>query len=137
MKAEDLVGEWKISRTVRSPDGKAQGSMQGVGHFRPLEKNQLLYEEELWHQTEQKAHYRARKWYRYEFLTDRVLIYFHNEEKGRLFLTIPLREMRGEAMCNQDQYILTWEWRSKSCYLTRYLIRGPKKNTLIESECIR
>lgn len=134
MNFEDLIGKWKISRTLSSLDGAAQGLMQGIGQFELYEGSQLLYQEQLWHTTEHEDILFATKFYRYHFSLDQVSIYFYKEENNRLFMTVPLKEMRGEALCNQDRYTLKWDWISEDHFFTHYTITGPKKNTLIESE---
>jgi hypothetical protein len=134
MNLEDLIGKWKISRTLSTLDGTPQGTMEGTGNFELYEKSQLLYQEQLWHATEHEDILFATKFYRYYFGPDKISIYFYKEENNRLFMTVPFQDMKGDALCNKDCYHLQWDWINKDHFLTRYTIIGPKKNTLIESE---
>lgn len=134
MNLEDLIGKWHISRSLALLDGTPQGSMQGMGQFELYEGNQLLYQEQLWHETKNEDILFATKFYRYHFSPDKISIYFYKEENNRLFMTLPLDQMKGETLCNQDRYLLNWDWINEDHFLTRYTIMGPKKNTVIESE---
>lgn len=134
MNLEDLIGKWNISRILSGVDGTPQGSMRGIGQFELYEGSQLLYQEQLWHETKHEEILFATKFYRYHFGPNELSIYFYKEEENRLFMTLPLVEMKGEALCKQDHYHLQWDWINEDYFLTRYTITGPKKDTIIESE---
>ena len=136
MKKEDLIGKWKIQREISAPDGTSKGKMWGSGTFDIYEGNQLLYQEQLFHETEHENLLTATKFYRYHFAQGQVSIHFYQEEEGRLFMTLPISdgELKGYAKCKDDGYFLRWNWVNPNAFLTRYQITGPKKNTIIESE---
>lgn len=140
MNREDLVGKWKINRTMAHPDNSPKGRMAGVGQFDPYEGNQLLYQEQLWHETENEDLLFATKFYRYHFSKNSILIYFYQEENNRLFMTLNKRAqkgLKGDATCRSDRYTLTWEWDNKDHFVTRYHTMGPQKNYVIKSEFSR
>lgn len=134
MNLEDLIGKWNISRILSGIDGTPQGSMQGSGQFELYEGSQLLYQEQLWHETKHEEILFATKFYRYHFGPEKLSIYFYKEEENRLFMTLPLGEMRGKALCKKDHYQIKWDWINADYFLTRYTITGPKKSNIIESE---
>lgn len=134
MKKEDLIGKWKIEREISAPDGTPKGKMWGSGFFDLYEGNQLLYNEQLCHATEHDELLFATKFYRYQFGEEALSIFFYREEEGRLFMKLPLDQLKGQAQCLQDNYTLQWNWINPDTFLTRYTITGPKKNTIIESE---
>ncbi|MDJ0651748.1 MAG: DUF6314 family protein [Simkaniaceae bacterium] len=137
MNRKDLIGKWKINRMVIHPDGFPKGRMRGAGQFDPQEGNQLLYQEQLWHETENKDLFFARKFYRYHFLDTSIDIYFYQEESNRLFMTLNKAERKGCATCQSDRYSLLWDWVSRNHFLMRYQTIGPKKNYMIKSEFLR
>lgn len=135
MKADDLKGKWKIKRVVCHPEGAQKSSMRGSGHFHLLNASELLYQEHLWHETENHDLLFASKAYRYIFKEEELEIYFHQEENNRLFLTLPMkRKMTGTALCREDHYHLLWEWVNRDKFLTRYTVKGTNKDYIIESE---
>ena len=136
MKKEDLIGKWKIQREISAPDGTSKGRMWGSGFFDIYEGNQLLYQEQMCHETQHEELLFATKFYRYHFEPEQVSIYFYQEEDGRLFMTFPIidGELKGYAECKSDSYSLQWNWINPDSFLTCYSISGPKKNSIIESE---
>lgn len=68
-----------------------------MGQFDLYEGNQLLYQEQLWHETEKENILFATKFYRYHFLEDSIAIYFYQEENNRLFMTLPKDDLRGQS----------------------------------------
>ena len=137
MNREDLIGKWKINRIMTYPDGSPKGRMMGIGQFDLYEGNQLLYQEQLWHETENEDLLFATKFYRYHFSDTSIAIYFYQEENNRLFMTLNKDELKGCATCKSDRYTLVWNWINKNHFLTRYQTIGPKKNYIIESEFLR
>lgn len=153
MKYEELVGQWKIRRDVFDFSGIIKGKMRGIGLFEPYEGNQLLYQEQLWHETPQGSLLFATKFYRYHFVTDQIFIYFYREENNRLFMTLAntSQSLIGAAHCKLDRYTLKWDWINSNHFLTRYEVKsfpsneenlnpsslGAKKNYIIESEYTR
>lgn len=134
MKIEDLIGKWTIKRGISTSDGAPKGTMQGSCFFDIHEGGNLLYQEQLWHETEHQDLLFARKFYRYHFLNDQVDIYFYKEENNRLFLSLPNETLKGEALCKEDHYSLQWNWINPDTFMTLYQVRGPKKELHIESE---
>ena len=135
MKADDLIEKWKIEREVCDPLGGVKQSMCGFGYFHPLKKHELLYQEQLWHETENQDLFFATKSYRYVFKKKEIQIYFHQEEDNRLFITLPIgKEMSGTSTCKEDRYRLQWDWINSDIFLMRYIVKGTKKDYIIESE---
>lgn len=140
MNREDLIGKWKINRIMTRFDGFPKGRMLGMGQFDLYEGNQLLYQEQLWHETENKDLLFATKFYRYHFSGTSIAIYFYQQENNRLFMTLSRGEhvrYKGSASCKEDHYSLTWDWIDKNRFKTCYQTMGPKKNYIIESEFLR
>ncbi len=134
MEIENLVGKWNITRIISHPDGTPKGRMQGMGYYGICEENQLLYQEQLLHTTDEDGLFFATKFYRYHFKKKEISIYFYQEEEGRLFMTLPKNDLRGDATCKEDRYSLVWDWVNPETFLTRYTAVGPQKNYIIESE---
>ena len=134
---EELIGKWKINREMTDPNGSPKGTMRGMGQFDLYEGNQLIYQEQLWHETDKEDLFFATKFYRYHFSDDSIDIYFYKEENNRLFLTLQKDELKGSASCKADNYSLVWDWINKDHFLTCYKAIGPKKNYIIESEFSR
>ena len=137
MNSEDLIGKWKITRVMTCCKRIPKGVMHGMGQFDLYEGNQLLYQEQLWHETEKEGILFAFKFYRYHFSKDTIAIYFYQEEGNRLFMILNKGELKGYASCKEDHYTLIWDWINKDHFLTRYKALGPKKNYIIESEFSR
>lgn len=138
MKSNDLAGKWKIEREVCDPSGRLQSRMQGVGNFLLLEPDELIYQEQLWHETKGNQLLFATKFYRYLFKENSIEVYFHQEEENRLFMILPIgREMVGTSKCKEDRYHLKWDWINEDQFLTLYSIKGPKKDYKIESRFSR
>ncbi len=136
MKKEDLIGKWRIQRNISAFDGTSKGRMWGSGFFDIYEENQLLYQEQMCHETQHEEFLFATKFYRYHFTLEQVLIFFYQEEDERLFMRLPIidGELKGLAKCKSDSYFLQWNWVNPNKFLTRYSISGQKKNIIIESE---
>ena len=138
MKSGDLVGKWKIEREVCDPLGHLKSRMHGMGNFLLLEPDELIYQEQLWHETDGDKLLFATKFYRYFFKEDSIEVYFHQEESNRLFMTLPIgREMIGTSKCKEDRYRLKWDWVDDDQFLTLYTIKGPQKDYTIESRFLR
>ena len=135
MKPEDLIGKWKIERKIFDARVRAKGKMRGMGVFHAQNPGELIYHEQLWHETPAETFHLARKSYRFLFTEEALDIYFHREENERLFLTLsPLRSrMKAAALCGSDRYQLTWKWEAPDQFHQRFRVKGEKKNYLIES----
>lgn len=135
MKKESLLGKWDIKRTICTPQKKVTAEMKGSGLFEFLNKEELLYREKLLHRAKGFYTVSAKKSYRYRFLKECVQMYFHEEEKGRLFMTFPIIEGKteGSAWCGPDHYHMCWQWNSPSSFNIHYQVRGKKKDYVIES----
>jgi len=135
MKADDLIGKWKIEREVYEPQREIKQRMCGFGYFHPLKKQELLYQEQLWHETENHDFFFATKSYRYVFKKKEIQIYFHHEEDNRLFIALSIgKKMSGTSFCKNDRYCLQWDWINSTIFLMRYEVKGTKKDYIIESE---
>lgn len=135
MKSKDLIGKWKIHREAYGSQGKVKGRMYGMGYFQAIQTHEYLYQEQLWHETDNQDFLFAKKFYRYLFIEKEVHIYFHQEENNRLFMILPLGDaMVGVSTCGEDHYTLHWDWVNTETFLTRYIVKGKKKNYIIESE---
>ena len=88
MKKEDLIGKWEIQRTVHTFQKKELAKMEGIGIFEYLDRKELIYREKLMNHTQDSSACVARKAYRYRFLNESIYIYFHKEEKERLFMAL-------------------------------------------------
>lgn len=135
MNPQDLIGKWKIERKIFDARVRGKGQMHGVGVFKPLGSDELMYYEQLWHETPAQSLHLARKSYRYRFGQNALEIYFHREENEALFLTLsPLKSrMKASMQCGSDRYQLTWKWKSADRFFQRFRVKGEKKNYLIES----
>ena len=135
MKPEDLIGKWKIQRETYGCQGMVKGRMHGVGYFQAIQTHEYLYQEQLWHETDNQHLLFATKFYRYVFTDKEVRIYFHQEEDNRLFMILPLGDsMVGTSTCKEDHYTLHWDWVNTKTFLTRYIVKGKSKDYIIESE---
>ncbi|MCB1071826.1 MAG: hypothetical protein KDK96_01860 [Chlamydiia bacterium] len=129
MNREDLIGKWKINRIMTHPDGSPKGRMMGMGQFDLYEGNQLLYQEQLWHETENEDLLFATKFYRYHFLDRSIAIYFYQEENNRLFMTLDKEEhLRSKFF--QDQSLGFIPIKALSHPIGKsHADRGEKRNT--------
>ena len=128
MKFTDLEGRWKIHRKVHNSVGKVSNLMEGLGNFLKTDKNELIYQEQLYHQIKGEKVVLATKFYRYLFERSSISIFFHKEENNRLFLVLP---------CSNDKYKLNWSWINSKRFFMCYSVLGPKKNYLIKSRYIK
>lgn len=129
------MGNWLIKRKVCTSQNRLLAQMEGVGVFTYFDMKELLYKEQLINHTKNSKTFFARKAYRYRFLNESVYIYFHEEENGRLFLTLQdvKGNMEGSAWCGLDYYQALWQWSSNHSFQIKYQIKGTKKDYFIES----
>ena len=135
MKKEDLIGKWEIERTVHTFQKKGLAKMEGIGIFEYLDRKELIYREKLMNHTQDSSACVARKAYRYRFLNESIYIYFHKEEKERLFMALQGAKgnLEGSAWCGLDHYHLSWQWISNRSFQMQYQVKGAKKAYSIKS----
>lgn len=124
-----LAGSWSFDRVI-----EAQGSMQGIATFTPLDAESLAYREKgrlrLLNGTELEAEreyvFRERS---------RGFEVFFNENPPRLFHAISLSAaddgtLSGSAghLCNLDQYRSTYTFSADGRFVIRHVVSGPRKD---------
>lgn len=132
MQVEDLLGSWKLDRTITDHATKKTGHMRGSCVFTRTSKNTLLYKETVTHETITDSTHVAKKFYEYKFHEDFIELYFYNEESNRLFMILD-ENLQGEGICGKDHYHCMWSWENPQKCTQTFQVKGPRKNYSIHS----
>ncbi len=130
---DDLIGTWRLWRTVFDRRTQKGSAMWGEATFSPGKEDELVYVEEVMHRREGKGAYRAKQRYRYKLKEDKLEMYRCNEAPNTPFLTLPTEKLQGKAQCGADRYELDWNFKGTEMFLQRYRVLGPRKDYVIRS----
>ena len=124
-----LAGSWSFHRVI-----EAQGRMQGIATFTPLDAESLVYREQGRLQLLDGTELEAERQYIFR-KRERGFDVFFKEDPLRLFHAIELAASDGGALsgsashlCNLDHYQSTYTFHPDGGFVVHHVVSGPRKD---------
>lgn len=131
---QQLVGEWELSREM-----PGESKAFGTASFTPNVDSLLYHEDVVFCDADlQLVAYQK---YEYRLGKSGIDIYFVlGENAGKRFMSLHIENgtsgMRARDLhvCKDDEYTGIFEFRNPDCFVTRYDVKGPRKDYTIRTE---